>query len=181
MCEKVMKIWDTGLRPVRNFLNFQSFPMFFIMYPGEQKQMTFTQLFQSDFDTLCDQGVKEFTHKICGNKPALTLRVVLTIDFNVLIPGNVCLRWGDKYHGRNYMFFDGMTACIGSLSLGKFLPQHFYKPNDENTCIGRHCFEPSFFITTCIGLSACILSIWLFKKLMESQRKASVLPVSPFR
>ena len=68
-------------------------------------------------------------------------------------------RWGTSHLAQNYMFFDGLTAAIGALPLGKFLPQTIYQAHVRHgatACMaGAACFaETQYIIVVASGTSA---------------------------
>ena len=72
----------------------------------------------------------------------------------VLIVGDL---FGTVNHGANYMFADGFTCAVGTLSVAKFLTQFIYEQHvkeSETTCLGDECFRSTHVIVS--GL--CLLS-----------------------
>ena len=86
----------------------------------------------------------------------------------VLIMGDL---FGTVNHGANYMFADGVTCAVGTLSMAKFLTQSIYQahvvaPIDNDhmsvatACYGEACFQQTHQIIAalCLGsMVACIV------------------------
>ena len=93
----------------------------------------------------------------------------------VLIVGDL---FGTVNHGANYMFMDGFTCAVGTLSIAKYLTQYFYEKQidnemmaaeenvDPNTtvCYGSGCFRTTHMIISglCfVSLLACVVLLYM--------------------
>ena len=84
----------------------------------------------------------------------------------VLIVGDL---FGTVNHGANYMFFDGATCAVGTLSIAKFLTQMVYDKNiddtvDSTTCYGEECFRLTHMIISglcLVSLLACTVLLYI--------------------
>ena len=78
----------------------------------------------------------------------------------VLIVGDL---YGTINHGANYMFTDGFTCAVGTLSIAKFLTQLEYEAHlddqaSDKTCIGHECFQETHQIVAGLCLAAVTAS-----------------------
>ena len=85
----------------------------------------------------------------------------------VLIVGDL---FGTINHGANYMFFDGATSALGTLSIAKFLTQSIYEKNinddmaNTETCYGEECFRLTHIIIAAlclVSLIACTMLLYV--------------------
>ena len=90
----------------------------------------------------------------------------------VLIIGDV---FGTVNHGANYMFADGFTCAVGTLSIAKFLTQAVYEQHvvsspttsedgPETACYGEECFRLTHIIIAglcSLSLVACIILLYM--------------------
>ena len=96
----------------------------------------------------------------------------------VLIVGDL---FGTANHGANYMFFDGATCALGTLSVAKYLTQIVYEKNidgtteDSTTCHGEECFRVTHMIISglcLVSLVAC--TVLLHISLIEDHEEPAV-------
>ena len=78
----------------------------------------------------------------------------------VLIVGDL---YGTVNHGANYMFADGFTCAVGTLSIAKFLTQLEYEAHIDDLasnkmCIGQGCFQETHLIVAGLCLVAVMAS-----------------------
>lgn len=88
----------------------------------------------------------------------------------VLIVGDL---FGTVNHGANYMFADGFTCAIGTLSIAKYLTQSVYESHIDNdvdtlntSCYGPECFRLTHIIVAglcLVSLLACLLLLYRTK------------------
>lgn len=93
----------------------------------------------------------------------------------VLIMGDL---FGTVNHGANYMFADGFTCAVGTLSMAKYLTQTIYQahvsPSDDfttttttmatNACYGEACFQQTHQIIAVlclVSLMACLVLLYM--------------------
>ena len=90
------------------------------------------------------------------------------LGFGGVWPIMVCVAadvWGLQHLGANYMVFDGTTAFVGALVLGKFMPQAVYSTHAdgaENHCEGPACFGLAHLTEAacCIVAAVSALLLW---------------------
>ena len=86
----------------------------------------------------------------------------------VLIVGEV---FGRANVGANYMFFDGISAALGTLFLSKFVSQAVYESHidlsdnksDGRTCYGEECFRASHLIIAALAMSCVLASVGMVR------------------
>lgn len=81
----------------------------------------------------------------------------------VLIVGDL---FGTGNHGANYMFMDGFTSAVGSLTIAKFLTQSVYEQNvgrddDDTACYGTACFGFTHVVVSGLCFGASLACVWL--------------------
>ncbi|CAB9523117.1 Nodulin-like [Seminavis robusta] len=110
-----------------------------------------------------------------SNLLLFVLGIVLTgISFGMLWPLMVLVvgdLFGTVNHGANYMFADGFTCAVGTLSIAKFLTQFVYEQHiegDETTCFGEECFR----ITHAIISGLCLISMFACVALLYMTRSS---------
>ena len=102
----------------------------------------------------------------------------------VLIVGEV---FGTKYHGANYMFYDGITSAMGTLLISNFLSSAVYERNIDSgdavlgdfqqdqqqqfTCYGKDCFGWSHVIIVVLLATCVATSIAVWKQTVNTYRK----------
>jgi len=106
-----------------------------------------------------------------GNLPVFVLGIVLTgMSFGALWPLMVLIvgdLFGTVNHGANYMFADGFTCAVGTLSIAKFLTEFVYEQHvvesqeaadlnstSGNVCVGEECFHATHVIISGLCLVA---------------------------
>ena len=78
--------------------------------------------------------------------------------------------WGLTHLGANYMVFDGSTALVGSLVMGKLLPQAVYVANgggkNHGGCLGAGCFGNAHLVLTAVNLVGAVAAgvLWLRRR-----------------
>jgi hypothetical protein len=85
------------------------------------------------------------------DRPCFVSGVILVgISFGMMWPLMVLIvgdLYGKRYHGANYLFYDGVTSAMGTLLIAKYITQYVYESNldaeDEITCYGKSCFAAS--------------------------------------
>jgi len=89
----------------------------------------------------------------------------------VLIIGDL---FGTVNHGANYMFADGFTCAVGTVSVAKFLTQFVYERHivgDELACYGNDCFRWTHIIIAGLCLVSFFASIILLYMTRSSYGK----------
>lgn len=87
----------------------------------------------------------------------------------VLIMGDL---FGTVNHGANYMFADGFTCAVGTLSMAKYLTQTIYQAHvaasvdfatatRTNACYGEACFQQTHQIIAVLCLASLVACIVL--------------------
>ena len=93
----------------------------------------------------------------------------------VLIIGDL---FGTVNHGANYMFADGFTCAVGTLSLAKYLTQSVYEQHivivdEDEYSIGTACFGPDCFRSTHVIISVlCLVSLFACVALLYRTRSS---------
>ena len=70
-------------------------------------------------------------------------------------------RFGVENMGGNYMVFDGSASAVGTLVLGKLIPEQAYNSHveqGETECTGKDCYEAAYGNIFVICLSAVVTS-----------------------
>ena len=82
--------------------------------------------------------------------------------------------FGLAHLGSNYMVYDGSTALIGSLLMGKVLPQYVYENNCEKgstQCHGGVCFALAHMVIVVVNVVGALSALWLWVRVMKRKRK----------
>ena len=72
--------------------------------------------------------------------------------------------FGMQNFGSNYMFYDGLSLSVGTVTLAKYVTQYFYQshiPTGTNTtvCYGQGCFQGTFWVVFVLLLSSILTSL----------------------
>ena len=97
--------------------------------------------------------------------------VLAGAGFGGIWPIMVCVAadiWGVKNLGANYMVFDGTTAFVGALMLGKLLPQAVYSAHSSagaTSCTGAECFALTHLVETgCCAVAVAASAVLLWRR-----------------
>lgn len=88
----------------------------------------------------------------------------MTWPLMVLIVGDI---FGVEHHGANYMFYDGFTKAIGTLSLSDYVAGTVYEAHagsqeaDGFACLGPSCFRETHVIVAFLALTGVGASLAL--------------------
>ena len=127
----------------------------------------------------------------CAHVVLLVARTVVVLYAGVALAGFafgccfplmvVCVSelFGVEHFGQNYMFFDGLGQCLGSLLLGSILPSRLYAalvPPGSSTqrCVGRQCFATTHEIVAGSSAVASVLALVLAWRSRQRTPKMNV-------
>jgi len=77
----------------------------------------------------------------------------------VLIVGEL---FGTENVGANYLFYDGLTSALGTLTISKFVAQQVYNSHTEGSdvdCYGSDCFQATHFVVAALCSSGILTSV----------------------
>eukprot|EP00977_Amphora_coffeiformis_P012520 scaffold3079_cov174-Amphora_coffeaeformis.AAC.31 len=101
---------------------------------------------------------------VAGKQRAMfVLGIIMTgLSFGALWPLMVLIMgdlFGTVNHGANYMFADGFTCAVGTLTIAKFLSQAVYQAHllpSSSECFGEDCFRVTHWVV--VGLCSFSLA-----------------------
>ena len=82
--------------------------------------------------------------------------------------------FGMKNMGGNYMVFDGFASAVGTLVLGKLIPEQAYNSHlepGETECTGKDCYETAYGNILLICASAVVTSYIFISRAKVRDRK----------
>lgn len=87
--------------------------------------------------------------------------------------------YGLKYHGANYMMYDGSTKAFGTIFLSQFIAGGVYESHvdrkiDEFTCYGLMCFRETHLIVAFLALTSVVTSFGLMYTAQRSYENHAV-------
>ena len=107
---------------------------------------------------------------VAGQRDHFIVGIMLTgLSFGGLWPLMVLIMgdlFGTGNHGANYMFADGFTCAVGTLSIAKFLTQSVYEAHvadDATECYGEQCFRQTHLTIAAlclVSLLACVVLLY---------------------
>jgi Major Facilitator Superfamily len=113
--------------------------------------------------------IGHFVLAVGDDRPLFVAGVILVgFSFGMMWPLMVLIvgdLYGKRYHGANYLLYDGFASAAGTLLLAKYVTQTVYEnhiqPDTGNdiTCYGKACFAGSHVVASLLCFVALLSAI----------------------